>query len=65
MATDLLELRRRITDIQANLIELARRRGPVQPKARTNAVYLSKRKISPPPKRAKPDESTTPLTRAI
>jgi hypothetical protein len=56
-STDLLDLRHRIADIQANLIELARRRGQIQPKAKTNAVYLSRRKISPP-KRASSDEST-------
>jgi len=61
--TDLLDLRHQIIDIQANLIELARRRGQVQPKAKTNAVYLSRRKISRP-KRAKHDESTNQTTRA-
>ena len=46
--TDLINLRHRIADIQGNLIELARRRGAIQPKAKTSAVYLSRRKISPP-----------------
>jgi hypothetical protein len=62
-STDLLDLRHRIADIQANLIELARRRGQIQPKAKTNAVYLSRRKISPP-KRASSDESTNQPSRA-
>lgn len=61
--TDLVDLRHKIADLQANLIELARRRGLVQLKAKTNAVYLSRRKISPP-KRAKPDEATNPPRRA-
>ena len=61
--TDLIALRHQITDIQANLIELARRRGAVRQRARTNAAYLSRRKITPPT-RAKPDESTTRTTRA-
>ncbi|WP_129670086.1 integrase catalytic domain-containing protein [Phytoactinopolyspora endophytica] len=62
-ATDLIALRHEITDIQANLIELARRRGTIQPKAKTTAVYLSRRKLTPP-QRAKPDESTNHHTRA-
>ena len=61
--TDLIGLRHQIADIQGNLIELARRRGLVQQRAKTNAVYLSRRKIGPP-KRAKPDESTTQPSRA-
>jgi hypothetical protein len=60
--TDLLGLRHQIADIQGNLIELARRRGLVQTRAKTNAVYLSRRKINPT--RAKPDESTNTTTRA-
>ncbi len=62
--TDILAVRHHIIDIQANLIELARRRGTVQPRARTTATYLSRRKIHPPTTRAKSDESTTPPTRA-
>ena len=62
-ATDLLALRHQITDLQANLIDLARRRGLLQQRAKTNAVYLSRRKMGSP-KRAKPDESTTQSTRA-
>jgi transposase InsO family protein len=58
--TDLIALRHQITDIQANLIELARRRGLVQTRAKTNAVYLSRRKMNPP-KRASSDESTNPI----
>jgi hypothetical protein len=61
--TDLLALRHQIADLQGNLVELARRRGLVQARARSNAVYLSRRKISSP-KRAKPDESTKRPTRA-
>jgi hypothetical protein len=61
--TDLLALRHQITDIQANLIELARRRGTVQPRAKTNAAYLSRRKMTPTT-RAQRDESTTHNTRA-
>jgi transposase InsO family protein len=62
-STDLLALRDQISLIQANLIELARRRGLVQRRAKTNAVYLSRRKIGPP-KRAKSDESTNHPSRA-
>ena len=61
--TDLLGLRHKIADIQANLIELARRRGLVQTKAKTNHVYLSRRKM-PPYKRASSDESTNQTSRA-
>jgi hypothetical protein len=61
--TDLLDIRHRIADIQGNLIELARRRGAIQPRAKTNAVYLSRRKMTPP-KRAKHDESTNHPSRA-
>lgn len=61
--TDLLALKHAITDIQGNLLELARRRGQVQRRAKTNHVYLSRTKMSQP-KRAKPDESTTQTTRA-
>jgi hypothetical protein len=60
--TDLIALRHQIADIQGNLIELARRRGLVQTRAKTNAIYLSRRKINPT--RAKPDESTNTTTRA-
>ena len=62
-ATDLLTVRHQIADIQANLTELARRRGLIQHRAKTNATYLSRRKLNPT-KRAKPDESTTTTTRA-
>lgn len=61
--TDLVSLRHQIADIQGNLIELARRRGLVQQRAKTNAVYLSRRKMNAP-KRAKHDESTTQPSRA-
>jgi|SRR5215216_672237 len=61
--TDLLAVRDQITLIQANLIELARRRGITQRRAKTNTVYLSRRKMTTP-KRAKPDESTKKSSRA-
>lgn len=61
--TDLIGLRHAIADLQGNLIELARRRGQVQPRAKQQAVYLSRRKIGPP-KRAKTRESTTHPSRA-
>jgi hypothetical protein len=61
--TDLVALRHQIADTQGNLIELARRRGLVQQRAKTNAVYLNRRKMGPP-KRAKHDESTTQPSRA-
>ena len=61
--TDVIDLRHQIADIQGNLIELARRRGRIQPKAKTNAVYLSRRKAGPT-KRASSDESTKRTTRA-
>lgn len=55
------QLRRDIDLIQRNLLELARRRGHVQRRAKRNHVYLSKTKITT---RAKPDESTTHPKRA-
>lgn len=58
------QLRRDIALIQANLLELARRRGTVQARRKANATYLNKSKIHPNPKRAKPNESTTPRKRA-
>lgn len=61
--TDVIELRHRIADIQGNLTELARRRGTIQPRAKANAVYLSRRKTSPT-KRASSGESTKRTTRA-
>lgn len=62
--TDLIDLKHRITDIQGNLLELARRRGQVQRRAKTNHVYLSRRKLNRP-KRAPSDEATTPPSRAF
>ena len=65
--TDLLDLKHRISDIQANLLELARRRGQVQRRAKTNHVYLSRTKISRPTTkttRAFLDEATTQTSRA-
>lgn len=61
--TDILAVRHQIADIQGNLTELARRRGLVHQRAKTNAAYLSRRKLNTA-KRAKPDESTTPTKRA-
>ena len=61
--TDLIHLKHQIADLQGNLLELARRRGQVQRRAKTNHVYLSRTKMSTR-KRAKPNESTTPTTRA-
>lgn len=61
--TDIEDLKHRITDIQANLLELARRRGQVQRRAKTNQVYLSQRKM-PRNKRATSDESTNQSRRA-
>lgn len=58
-------LARRIAAVQASLLELARRRGSIQRRAKTNAVYLSKTKIKPPQApRASTDESTTHPKRA-
>ena len=37
-------LARRIAAVQASLLELARRRGTTQRRAKTNAVYLTKKK---------------------
>ncbi|MFT4294109.1 MAG: hypothetical protein QM582_01715 [Micropruina sp.] len=61
--TDLLGLKHQISDIQGNLLELARRRGQVQRRAKTNHVYLSRTKMGTRT-RATSDESTTPATRA-
>lgn len=60
--TDLLNLKHQISDLQANLLELARRRGPVQHRAKRNHVYLSKKKMPTP--RATSDESTNQTKRA-
>lgn len=62
--TDIETLKHRITDIQANLLEIARRRGQLQRRARTNHVYLSRRKLTPPT-RASSDESTNQTTRHL
>jgi transposase InsO family protein len=59
--TDLIRLRHQIADIQGNLINLARRRGIVQQRAKTNAVYLSRRKLNT---RASSNESTNQTKRA-
>jgi transposase InsO family protein len=62
-ATDLIALRHQIADIQGNLINLARRRGIVQQRGKTNAAYLSRRKLTPS-MRATSDEATTNIKRA-
>lgn len=61
--TDIENLKHRITDIQANLLELARRRGQTDRRAKTNHVYLSRRKM-PTNKRASSHESTNQSRRA-
>lgn len=58
LETDLIRLRHQIADIQGNLINLARRRGALKQRGKTNAAYLSRRKITPPT-RATSHESTT------
>lgn len=60
--TDLISLKHRISDLQGNLLELARRRGTVQRRAKTNHIYLNKTKM--PRTRASSNESTKPATRA-
>lgn len=60
---DIEGLKHQITDTEANLLELARRRGQAQRRAKTNHVYLSRRKLAPP-KRASSDESTNQNRRA-
>lgn len=60
--TDLLGLKHQISDLQANLLELARRRGTVQHRAKRNHVYLSKKKMPAP--RAQSDKSTNQTKRA-
>ena len=62
-ASNPAQLRRDISLIQANLLELARRRGTVRARRKTNATYLNKTKIHST-KRAKPGESTTQPKRA-
>jgi hypothetical protein len=58
------QLARDIDLIQANLLELARRRGIIQTRRKANATYLNKTKIRHATTRASPDESTTQRTRA-
>jgi transposase InsO family protein len=41
--TDVLDLKHQISDLQANLTELARRRGTRQRRAKANHVYLSRK----------------------
>lgn len=58
-------LRRRIGDIQSELIYLARRRGQVKPQPNRHHVYDSRTKIkNASKKRALSDESTNAATRA-
>lgn len=45
-AADPVTIREQIALLQANLLELARRRGPVERKAKRNAVYLSRNKMT-------------------
>lgn len=61
--TDLITLKTQITLIQANLTELARRRGPVKRRGKTQTTFNNRQKIAPT-KRAKPDESTNHTSRA-
>ena len=59
------QLRRRVAVIQGNLVELARRRGPVPHRPQRHHVYDSKTKgYRPAPTRASTDESTTQTKRA-
>ena len=58
---DPIELADQITMIQANLIELAKRRGQLQRRAKRNHTYLARTKLN---KRASTDEATTPTKRA-
>lgn len=39
-------IREQIALIQAKMLELARRRGPIERKAKRNAVYLSRTKLN-------------------
>lgn len=57
---DPIELGDQIALIQGNLLELAKRRGAIQRRAKRNHVYLSRTKIT----RASSDESTTKTKRA-
>lgn len=57
---DPITLGEHIDLIQRNLLELAKRRGTVQRRAKRNHVYLSRTKIT----RASSDESTNPTKRA-
>ncbi|GAB3714802.1 DDE-type integrase/transposase/recombinase [Mariniluteicoccus flavus] len=42
--TDLIALKHTISDLQGNLLELARRRGTIERRAKTNHVYLNRQK---------------------
>lgn len=61
--TDVLDLKHQISDIQANLTELARRRGISQRRAKANHVYLSRKKMTKPT-RATSREATNHPSRA-
>lgn len=63
-ATDLIELRHQIADLQANLIALARHRGAIEKRTKTNAAYLSRRKLNTPHTQTPTNKSTTQTKRA-
>ena len=58
------QLNRDISLIHANLLELAKRRGRIQRRAKINATYLNRTKMNRLNKRASSDESTTQTIRA-
>ena len=62
--TNPAQLNRDIALIHANLLELAKRRGIIQRRAKANATYLNRTKMNHSNKRAPLDESTTQTTRA-
>ena len=58
------QLRREVDLVQANLLELARRRGTTATRRKANSTYLNRTKMASPTKRASPREATTHTTRA-
>lgn len=58
------DLRRQVALLQANLIELARRRGPVERRRNRHHTYTAKTKLGPPGTRASSHEATNQTTRA-
>lgn len=58
------QTRRDIDLIQANLLELARRRGILATRRKANATYLNRTKMKTPTTRASTGESTTQPKRA-